>query len=409
MTITTLVNPVLSSGPEGMQFNPAQLAYSERPGFCCKILDVGLGFDNNSFTFSQYNRYTGAYLDDQAKADILGSIPRSGVNLRLAGAGRAAEFGYQTFAANIQTTCRAEVDIPRDVFELLLSGNKLDRQYSARGARAEAEVLFRSGVGAGTAVGRDFALGMAVHYLRGLFRAELTECEVQFLTTNEKLFTNGRVGYRMATGGSGISFDAGVAWWSDRPEDPNDRWWKGWWLSLACLDISPGILWTDGTEQGVLCFRLDSANAYEISRGERFSHREELVAGEPFKTMVPMRVNLGLGSRLKEWLNNALLVQPVLDVSPFALREFRCGVLSELWLREWLPIGCEVAYQKGRGAVIGVDGALIMGKLTFVLGMSDVTGLFLAAKGAELRLSIAYGAFNERKKKERPFYMHASE
>jgi len=395
--VAAIFNPVLSSGPEGMRFNPAQLGFFERPGFACKLFDIGVGLDNNSFSFSQYNRYTGADLDEPAKTDILSSIPNSGVNVRASGYGRAAEFGYGTIAVTLQTTCQAEATVPRDVLDLVLSGNELDRPYSAEGAMAAAEVVFRSGVGAGTAIGTNGACGFSIHYLRGLYRAELTDCEASFLTTQGKMAAAGHTAYRTATGGNGIAFAAGVAYS-----------WRAWRFSLACLDMSPGIFWTDGVEQGELSFRLDSANAYEIAQGGRFSYEEQLSAGEPFVTMVPIRTNLGVGRRFSDGLNGAVLVQPVWDVDPVSLREFRCGLVGEVWPLRWLPLGCEVAYQKGRGAVLGIDAALIRGRLALTLGMSDVAGLFLGAKGAELHLGIGYATFyQERPKRELPFLMHA--
>jgi hypothetical protein len=127
LVITGIFNPVTAVGPDAMLVNPAQLAYPERPGFACRILGLEAEAGNNSFSIAQYNRYTGAFLGDSAKADILGSIPKSG--LLLAGGAQAAgaEFGYGNFAASVRTAGSAEATLPRDAFDLALQGNELGR------------------------------------------------------------------------------------------------------------------------------------------------------------------------------------------------------------------------------------------------------------------------------------------
>ena len=111
--------------------NPAQLADARRPRFVYQLLSVDAGLGNNSFRGTQYNRYTGAFLDEAAKQDILGSIPRSG--LRLDGNARvdATALTFGTFGFAVSGRAGASGTVPKDLFDLVLRGNELDRIYSA--------------------------------------------------------------------------------------------------------------------------------------------------------------------------------------------------------------------------------------------------------------------------------------
>jgi hypothetical protein len=381
LVVTSIFNPVTAVGPDAMLVNPAQLAYPERPGFACRILGLGVEVGNNSFSIAQYNRYTGAFLGDTAKADILGSIPRSG--LLLAGRAQAAgaEFGYANFAASVRTTGSAEATLPRDAFDLALQGNELGRTYSAAGTAARAQVLWRAGVGWATGVGRHFAVGFGAHRLQGLFYADVTEASASFLTTEQAFASSGRVAYRTASGGSGWAFDAGVAYVHDQ-----------WRFSLACLDVGTGILWTEGVKRGVYTFTLDTANVYQIVTQGKFKQRFDQDAGGYFTTEVPVIVNLGAARRVYNWLNGSVLIQQRLRDGDLG-KNWSASAVCEMWPLRWLPVGLELGYRAWAGPVFGLDLGFVAGRFALVLGAKDLAGLFASAKGAELHFGIGFGTF----------------
>lgn len=373
-------NPLLTTGPDAVAINPAQLGLAPRPGFACRVLDIEAGFENNSFSFSQYNRYTGAYLDERAKQDILSSIPASG--LAIAGRGRAAaaEFGYGQFAVSARTAADADVNLPRDLFDLALYGNRLGRVYTADRTGGHAQVLFRAGAAAGLAVGPDLTFGLAVHCLRGLFRAELVEASARFVTTPQALAADGFASYRRATGGSGWAADAGATWKRG-----------GWLLSGAVLDLSPGIEWNEGVEAGAYRFRLDSTNAYQLLREEPFSDGFERGPADLFYSYLPMRIMLGVGRRVTERLNCALLIQPAWQLDPLLLDDWQSRLVIEGWPLAWLPVGVEVSCGRSRGWALGLQAAALMRGFAVELGLTDVGGIFGSARGLGVRLGVGYG------------------
>jgi hypothetical protein len=237
-------------------------------------------------------------------------------------------------------------------------------------------------------------VGLGFHYLRGLFYGELTDCGASFITTPEAFASDGRVAYRTASGGSGWSVDGGVAYVRDN-----------WRLSLACLDVSPGITWTDGVSEGVYAYRLDSSNAYEVSRGGRFKQSFDRGAGATFTTAVPFTVNAGAGWRVFEWLNCGMLVQGKF-LSRAVTGNWSVTGYGEVWPLDWLPVGVEAGVRDGVGTVLGLDAGLIWRGFAFVLGARNESGLLLGARGLEYRAGISCGTFHNERDVVHPDVLH---
>ncbi len=389
-----LLNPALSTGPDALQFNPAQLAYPERPGFSCRLLDLGLRVGNNSLSFAQYDRYTGAYLDDDAKNDIFSSIPRAGFNLRAQGSAAAVEFGWKNFAASVRTVGSGQLTLPREVFDLALFGNELGRTYQVEDAGAFGHVYLKAGAAVATALGRNVAVGAGAHYLRGLAYAELREAEAYLVTTPDVLASDGILAYRKATGGSGFAVDLGVAYWTD-----------GWRFTLACLDISPGITWTDGVEEGVYAFSLDSGNAYDIRTQGLFVHSYQCQPGPEFVTFLPLRVNFAVGKAFARWFNCGVMFQGRSGVESYPGLGWRTAGIVELQPWPWLPLGLEASYGQPDGPSLGAGAGLILGQVVITTRLNYFSGVFQEAKGVQLGFDISYAQLYH-KSELYPFLLH---
>ena len=71
----------LAKGVDAVKFNPANLGLSDYRTFGIEIASLGASITNNSFTLSDYNRYTGATLSTSDKQELLGKIPKEGLSV----------------------------------------------------------------------------------------------------------------------------------------------------------------------------------------------------------------------------------------------------------------------------------------------------------------------------------------
>jgi hypothetical protein len=298
--------------------------------------------------------------------------------LALSGGAGAAEFGYDNIAVSVRTQARGSAVLPKDVFDLALNGNALDRVYEAGGLDAEAQVVWRAGLSAGTALGRNVTLGVGANYLHGLLDARLVEADADFLTTPSEFVSAGGLVYRRASGGTGWAFDVGATLSQG-----------AWRYSLGCLDLGPGIVWHQGVEQGTYSFELDSVNAYDIAKAHGFTQQFSRGGSSSYRTAWPVTVNLGLGRRFGDWLNCGLLLQGR-GAGKLGLET---ALLSsvEFWPWAWMPLGLDLGYSSCRGMVAGVNAGLIWRGLVLSGGATNEAGLLLAARGVSYRLGIGYG------------------
>lgn len=375
-----ILNPVTITGPDALEFNPAQLAYPERTEIACRIIGLAAEFDNNSFSAASHNRYSGAYLDDAAKSAILGSIPAQGFRGNTRFESGVANFSYGCLAASLRITGEGTVTIPRDLFELLLFGNKLGRVYRAEPLDGSAQMLLRAGIAGASAVGHSLAVGAAAHYIRGLLCAELTEGSAYFLTTPDALIAQGKVAYRTATGGSGFAFDAGVAYWSGE-----------WRASLSVLDFSPGIRWEEGIDEGYLKFSLDSANIWRLAQGTGARAEFERTPGKVFVTDLPLKLNLGLSRSFGDKLSGCFVIRSKLQRQSQATVGLQPAVSVDFWPRRWLAAGLGVSYETGRGIGVELSGLAVWRRFALRLGFEDIAGVLLGARGAGMQFSLSYG------------------
>lgn len=391
VALSSAINPVLTTGPDALEFNPAQLAYPERPGFTCRILDLAAGLENSSFSAAAYNRYTGAFLDDSAKAGILASIPAGGFRAGGHFAGNTAGFGYRCLAASVRVTADGGLVLPKDLFELALFGNELGREYRAEPLAGTTQLLLRTGIGGATALGSRVFLGGAAHYLRGLFCAQLVEASARFVTTPQAFTGEGRGLYRTATGGSGWAFDAGVAFQLGE-----------WRASLAVLDFSPGINWTEGIEARQYAFRLESTNVFDLLRGQGWSDDFRQTPSAGFTTTLPMQMNTGLARNFGEKFSGCVTVRSYLRSGSGPWLRLRPAVAVEAWPRRWLAAGAGLWFEPGHGVGVELSGAAVWKHFSLTAGLANAGGLLMSARGVELRLGVGYGTAEAGRSRERP-------
>jgi hypothetical protein len=328
--------------------NPALLAAPGADGFYLGLASLGLNLGNNTLSLSRYNEISGAVLDSQDKDDLLADVPSSG--LRVDAGMEASVLGFRKgrFALSGQLLGRGGGNMDRDVFELVLLGNEIDRAFS-----------FDDTDGQGYAIGAatlsyahplravsnwNLSAGVNIHYLYGLFEFRALDVSGGITTSIDGLDGSARAEFLTSRGGSGYALDLGFA------AEMNKVWklglmWKGLLGSMNWNKEVEHRLWTADAD-GILLGQDDIDEAIEKS--------DSTWAGDPYSGQVPQVLRLGI---LRDWSQFTLALETELrmrglqgeETGPAAMLGGEWRALS--WLRPRLGLGVGSGAQ---GSVAGL-------------------------------------------------------
>jgi len=384
-------NPALVTGIEALGVNPAQLADASRPRHSYQLLALDAGLSNNSLRGTQYNRYTGAFLDESAKQDILGSIPRSG--LRLDGNVRldATALTVGPFGFAVRGRAGMSGNVPKDVVDLVLRGNELDRTYSAATLGGEAIAYTDATISFGIPITPALRTGFGLKYLRGLFIAQSTDVDGYLLTTPYVINSQVLTGYRWATGGNGFGLDWGMSYDFEIAQGRLPNLGRHVRVALAVTNLNLGIDWNRNPGAAVFRLNLDSVNLWQVMK-QRNVARTEFTQTSPgsFKTVLPIFLNLGatwvparglnVGLSVLEGFRNTALSSAI----PAATLGAECRGLS------WLPMSAAMTVGGRHGLVFGCGLGCVKNGFSILGRIANTGGLGLSARGMSAGISLGY-------------------
>jgi hypothetical protein len=286
-----------SRGVAAVPWNPANLALPDKPSFSLAIASLSLNAVNNSFTATQYNLYTGEFLTDADKHEILSSVPEEGLRISLDTRATALGFSIGGIALTAGGVVSADGHFPKDVLDLILFGNEVNRTYDFSSTEGEGWAYLSVGATVSTRAMRNFsdhaAVGATVRYLRGLGCWQVIQSEGSLTTTQEAVEMSGNIVTRTAKGGHGYAMDLGFAVQLE----------GGWSLGLSALDISSSITWSQNPRQQVNYLLGDSITVRQIVEEDTVivaeGYEREI---DPFSISLPTRIQLGLSKRTGDLL-----------------------------------------------------------------------------------------------------------
>jgi len=205
----------LATGIDAARYNPANLGLSGYRQTGIELVGAGANIANNSFTLGDYNRYTGAILTDTDKLNILHKIPDEGLNLAAEVEASALSLSSGSFVFTASGVGLADVNLSKDIIDLILNGNSFADTVSITGSHSEAVGYVSVGLSYGRAIytagTRQLAVGATFSYLRGLGVERIIELEGMAATYETGFAGDGHLIAQTATGGSGYAFNIGVA------------------------------------------------------------------------------------------------------------------------------------------------------------------------------------------------------
>ncbi len=242
----------LAKGADAARLNPANLGFSEYQLKGVEFVGVGANISNNSFTLSDYNKYTGAFLTDDDKTDILEKVSDEGLKVTAEAEATAFAVSMGPIVFGLAGNGLANVNLNRDILELVLNGNtfadtiEVTGSYSDVIAYASAYLsygrsLYKSG-------SRELAVGATVRYLRGFAVERVVEIQGLAATFATGFTGEGSMIIQTATGGSGYSLDLGAAL------KVNDNYTVG----AKIRNFVSVLNWTKDTEEHGFNFSFDT-------------------------------------------------------------------------------------------------------------------------------------------------------
>lgn len=348
-------------GLSSVGVNPAALGLKTPYKYELNIFSGIGGFNNNSFTKDQYDRYftTGDELNEADIDDILNSIDEEGVRADIDG--RATILSI--YAGNVSLSLFGQgtgfVNVPKAVFELPLEGNDgTGRVYDFDDADGNVWAGFGMKLGGGIplpvenvswldemALGLNLTAFSAEEYggiERGTGRLEDYDLENDqpFIRVESELNT------RESAGGTGIGIDAGFIMVASQKLT----------FGFSLNNVYSNVNWTERNERRIFMLTADSLNLPNRVSDSLISEVDTTFLIEGFRTKLPRVLDVALGFQANEKLNLSVEYEQGLDKNMGGTKKPRLGIGVEVMPIKQLPLraGISMGGKTGTSLALGL-------------------------------------------------------
>jgi hypothetical protein len=380
------------------EFNFINSTWTHHPKFAYRIIGIGAGVLNNSFTLNQYNRFSGAFLDEPAKQEILSSIPTNGLWLNAGANLTGLDIFYNNFSFSLFGSGTASTKIPKDVFDLALYGNELNRQYEVDDLAARTLSFWAASLAYNLKIKSKIHLSGAIRYLGGIYLFETLESHGVLLTTPNFFVSEGKATYRWGKGGSGFGLDLMF----------NYDFSQKLQTTLALFNLNSGINWTGNPENGYRNFALDSINWSRLQRGDFFQGNSTILSTAPFRTPLPFYIALGANYQFNPFLKGGLFLSQSFNESRLTTRAPMLSSNIELSWLHWLPIEIGASLGGKEGFGFGYSLGVIIKKFSGSFAVKDLGGFFLGAKGTTATFTFGYNLYPDTIDRSDALYLRST-
>jgi hypothetical protein len=243
----------MAQGAEAIFTNPANIYLDHRKKFSMNFLGIGAELSNNSISHTTYETYSGAYLDSSRIKTILSNIPHEGFNLRSDIKLQGLSIGIGPVAIGFRAYSTYSGLFARELFELALRGNELERTYDFSPVKVDGMTIVSGGLAIGHSINVDSSVvknvgfGLNVRYLHGLTYNNITESTFNSTTTYSSLQGNGQISMESAQGGAGYGVTVGTS----------VTLYSNLRASVVIENIVSGMEWSKNVREESIAFNVD--------------------------------------------------------------------------------------------------------------------------------------------------------
>jgi hypothetical protein len=278
----------LAKGYYSPAFNPANLGFASKQMNGIGIFGAGVSVSNNTLSLDDYNTYTGATLNDHDKEVLLGKIPSEGLRASVDAEASAVAVGMRNLVFSFSAIGAAEVNLNRDVVELLLQGNTFADTVMLDGTYGEGYGLASFNLSYGQCLykynDRQLAVGTTVRFLKGLGYEEITEANGHAVTLATGFSGAGSLVSRTAEGGMGYACDLGAALQIS----------KSYTVGVSFFNLASSMTWNHKTKEHRYWFTLDTLTLADLSEDSIIVSSDTSVTIGSFSSSLPRTFKVGL-------------------------------------------------------------------------------------------------------------------
>jgi len=293
---------------------------------------------------------------------------------------------YRQMAASVSVETSMNARAPKEIFELALYGNELNRAYDLGDFDGEAYTLVNIAAGFAYKFEQEWIPelygGISFHFYQGIDYEKVANASGELKVTDSLI-----TGYTIVQSvhseyGDGVGFDlGGLAVINDR-----------WKLGASLRQIAAKISW-DVKESELQVWESDSAGIIVDSLDDDdylervFKTEDATIPGGSISSELP--VLIGFDSRF-EATNYVSLMGSILirtATSGQGDAGIEAGLATEVRARQWLPLHAGISAGGSPGWQFGIGGGLRFNNYEMTLGWTWNRGLFNAARGVSFGLS----------------------
>lgn len=279
----------LAKGVDASRLNPANLGFSSYQLRGVELIGFGANITNNSFTLADYNNYTGAILTDDDKEDILEKVADEGLQLNIDAEAAALSVSIGSVVFGVGGTGIADVNLNKDILELLLNGNTFGDTIEITGSYSEAVAYGSAYISFGRPIyksaAREVALGATVRYLYGIGVERIVKLEGLAATFATGFEGEGELVMQTSTGGWGYAVDLGAAL------KLNENYTVG----LQLRNFLSSLKWSENCEEHGYTFSFDTMTVDNMEEDYVVSD-DYTIDIDDFSTDLPSVMNLGVAN-----------------------------------------------------------------------------------------------------------------
>lgn len=349
-----------------------------------QIFGFHFNFYNNAFSGKDYNYYNGKYLSNSDKEVLLRSIPPQGWKLSTEAYLSFLSFYYHFWNLDVSFNLRSKGRIEKEIFELLLFGNKPNQVYQLKESKGEVSLFSQVKNIFNFSIKKDWIIGLGISYLQGYHYLKTENNYLYLLTTKKYLNLYNEINYKKSSGGKGFGIDIGLG----------KKVKENFGFKIVIENLVNKIFWQKENRIGKITFIIDSLNLNKINVGNYYSYTKEekettQFVNNPFPTKFSwslenkindfLIINPGISWAIKEYFN----FFSKLNYQPFNF------LLISNSLNFYLPLNKDISFD-GFPYEIGLGLGVTIKKVDILIFQEYYKGLWLNAKGFSFKLSIGY-------------------